>query len=764
MRMVFSMGTAVLVGTAPAHAAESDPASQSASASPAPDVLGEPPPSIPSPASGTSSPPSPVPNQTAADPAASTPSQSAAPPVTELDLFKLESLLNSIVVTAGGGEQEERSVAPASVHTVSREEIQLHGWRSLTEALANVPGLYLIDDLVTPAVGVRGVTGGLQSGSRLVKVMIDGIAVSYRPDLSAFLGPEFIPIEAVERIEVAKGPLSALYGANAFIATINVITRTPKDGLSATMTLRGNVTRSNPGGGASALLSYRGQSLWMMAALTMDRVDRSGMQLEKTFETPVSPTLFGRTSSNDLATPLGGYLQLGVTSERLGSLTFSGGVQQLDSGGEFRLNSLLTGHSRVQLTNLWTNLRYDKRWSKVAFSINTGYARGAPGRDTEIQITENQSYKFKPNYGYQSVTTGAELLLSPFRERLEFKLNLDFDYAKENVLYYTQIFNRAEGVRMPGDTIDLISDSAIKDLNYYNIGAALQVASAPFAKLPGLRLIGNIRVDKIIFGPIIYDPQISYRAALSYKFSKHSVMKLIGGRAFQTPSGVLLFGQGRFANVNNVIGTQTLPDLPLLQPQTVDSVELLASSLLFKHLTVEAGVFGQFLTDKIEFVQSGSDFVARNRGTQNSIGVEASARLAFGRISGYGWGSFVWNFGRTPNPPEAYPMLFGLLGIDVSLKEIYLIGNIQARIVGPRGPTQSNLTLNNNKAYDIPSYAAFDINLSTTAIHVFGPDADTRILFSVRNITAGNRVEPGYAGFDFPNIGANYYLELKQSF
>ena len=195
------MGTAVLFEAAPTYAAGTESASQAASGSTDADVLGEPPPSIPTlPSSGASTPTASTPNQTAADPVvgtpkqsaadsvSSTPNQTAAPPVTELDLFKLESLLNAIVVTAGGGEEEERAVAPASVYTISREEIQLHGWRSLTEALANVPGLYLIDDLVTPAVGVRGVTGGLQSGSRLVKVMIDGTAISYRPDLSAFLG------------------------------------------------------------------------------------------------------------------------------------------------------------------------------------------------------------------------------------------------------------------------------------------------------------------------------------------------------------------------------------------------------------------------------------------------------------------------------------------------------------------------------------------------------------------------------------------------
>src|SRR6185312_10744457 len=71
----------------------------------------------------------------------------------------------------------------------------------------------------------RGVSGGLRAGTRLVKIMINGTPVNFRPDLRAFIGPEYIPILAVERIEVVKGPLSALYGANAFLATVNVITR-----------------------------------------------------------------------------------------------------------------------------------------------------------------------------------------------------------------------------------------------------------------------------------------------------------------------------------------------------------------------------------------------------------------------------------------------------------------------------------------------------------------------------------------------------------
>ena len=97
------------------------------------------------------------------------------------------------------------------------ERFARHGWRSLGEVLANVPGLYVIDDLVLPSVSVRGVSGGLNAGTRIVKVMVDGTVVNFRPDLTAFLGPELIPIEVIDRIEIAKGPLSAVYGANAFL-------------------------------------------------------------------------------------------------------------------------------------------------------------------------------------------------------------------------------------------------------------------------------------------------------------------------------------------------------------------------------------------------------------------------------------------------------------------------------------------------------------------------------------------------------------------
>src|SRR5215813_4311699 len=112
----------------------------------------------------------------AAGPAATTSSSALAiePTPTEgIEQFDLGSLLNEPVVIASGTE-EAKALAAANVISVTKSEIARHGWRSLGEILASVPGLYVIDDLALPSIAVRGVTGGLRAGTRIMRVMIDG--------------------------------------------------------------------------------------------------------------------------------------------------------------------------------------------------------------------------------------------------------------------------------------------------------------------------------------------------------------------------------------------------------------------------------------------------------------------------------------------------------------------------------------------------------------------------------------------------------------
>ena len=126
---------------------------------------------------------------------------------------------------------------------------------TVAEVLENVPGS--TSSMTTSSRRRAGRHRRLCGGTRIVKVMIDGLAVNFRPDLTAFIGPEYIPIEAVERIEVAKGPLSAIYGANAFVAVVNVITLRAAEAPLAAVSLRSNLIRTSLGYGLSAIIAEK---------------------------------------------------------------------------------------------------------------------------------------------------------------------------------------------------------------------------------------------------------------------------------------------------------------------------------------------------------------------------------------------------------------------------------------------------------------------------------------------------------------------------
>ncbi len=684
-----------------------------------------------------------------------------------IESLDLKDLLNEPVVTAGGGVEEERSLASANVYTVSRDEIAAHGWRSLSEILASVPNLFVIDDLVLPSIGVRGVTGGVKAGTRLVKVMINGQSVNFRPELTSFLGPEFIPIEAVERVEIAKGPLSALYGANAFVATVNVITRDPGPSLRFTAAARTTIYQ-NPGFGGSAMASYGDSNRGMLVALTLDQINRSGLRLERTFPNQtLSASLFDRESQNDLAAPFGAYGRFYLGSGQVGRFSLSVGYQRVDSGGEFQLNSVLTHHSRIALENTWLQLRYDKSWSKVSLAATTGFSMGAPTRDYRLDLTGNNTSFFRPNYGYKSVDGKAEVTYTPLGERLSLRGGLDFEYTQEQVLFYTQILQQVQGQRQPGDSVELIAPMDRRDQGYYDVGAFLQATSTPLARLPGLHFTGNLRIDKIAFGPADFPLQLSWRLAAAYRISSNWTARLFGGQAFQTPSGVLLFARPGFGSANNVIGNLTVAGLPPLAPQNVSSVEALISGRLFSHLTVELAAYYRALQNKIEFTRQGLDFVATNAGNQQSIGVESVLRFSYRWFSAYGNASFdapIDEGAFDVNAGSLYPRGMGTLGADVHLPKIYLHANTQVRIVGPRGASQSNIYLNNDKYYELPSYAVWDLTLSSTDVRLLGGDAETRILLSARNLLDQTSADPGAGGIDQPRLGRSFLIELRQNF
>lgn len=116
----------------------------------------------------------------------------------------------------------EQARVPAAITVLTREEIEERGWRTLAEALATVPGMRLVQG---GGLGQQASAFLRGSNSRHVLVLLDGVPVNdpSEPNGAFNFGNELLG--DIERIEVVRGPASALYGSGAIGGVINLITR-----------------------------------------------------------------------------------------------------------------------------------------------------------------------------------------------------------------------------------------------------------------------------------------------------------------------------------------------------------------------------------------------------------------------------------------------------------------------------------------------------------------------------------------------------------
>jgi outer membrane receptor protein involved in Fe transport len=689
-----------------------------------------------------------------------------------LSKLSLEQLLETPVVTASGRE-EERSLAAANVFVVTREEIERRGYRSLAEILRRAPGIYLVDDYVNPSIGVREVTGGYRGGTRVVKIMIDGFPVSFRPDLEAFLGPEFIPMEAVERVEVAKGPLSALYGANAFLATVNVITREPED-RALDIAQRYRVTSGNPGYGTSALAMTSTARTGLLLSASFDHFDRSGVLPRTSYEAqdPEAP-VFRRRTEDDISRPITAFGRFDLHDDSFGDFRLEAGHQELDAKGEFLLNSVLTHRSRVHLINRWLNLAWQRKIQRLSLRAYVGTSHGETGDNSDLFLTGNTSASYRPQYGYDALNGLFEASYD-FGSFLQLDLGVDGETRDEGVLHYRKIYYSADPRHRPLDEEDLLNPGDPRELQATQVGTYLQLHSTPIASVPDFRLTGSARGDVIDFGPISYPYQTSFRGAVAYRVSPLLTTKLIAGKAFQAPSGTLLFAHGGFGNTQNVVGTQILDATTPLRPQVVTSAELVASSQVSDFLSLEGSVYYQDLEDAIRFYQVGSIIVAKNAGKVESAGAELTANLHWGRFRPYASVSIAKQLSveltrelagiiSEDGAAPMYPRAFGHAGLDVELVLSQLYLNAELRWAGPRGASQGNFYQNNAETYELSAYRELDVTLSTGGLPLLDPELKTSFLVSVRNLTGTERLEPGFAGIDIPQPATNLFVQVKQA-
>jgi outer membrane receptor for ferrienterochelin and colicins len=147
----------------------------------------------------------------------------------------LEDLLSVEVGTVFGAAKREQRLteAPSSVTILTAEDIRTFGWTTMADALNGVRGFYTTNDRNYTYVGVRGFGRPSDYNNRIL-LLVNGHRYNDNVYDQASVGQDFpIDMALVDRIEVIRGPGSALYGTSAFFAVINVVVR-PGGGFGGT--------------------------------------------------------------------------------------------------------------------------------------------------------------------------------------------------------------------------------------------------------------------------------------------------------------------------------------------------------------------------------------------------------------------------------------------------------------------------------------------------------------------------------------------------
>jgi len=142
--------------------------------------------------------------------------------IPELQLIKEEE-----TVSIASRYEQPISQAPANVYVITDEDIRHSGATDIPTILRRVPGLEVMQ--ASGADFNVSVRGNNQLLANKILVMVDGRSIYVDAQGSVFWKLLPVTLPEIKRIEVLKGPASAVYGFNAFDGIINIITKSPEE-------------------------------------------------------------------------------------------------------------------------------------------------------------------------------------------------------------------------------------------------------------------------------------------------------------------------------------------------------------------------------------------------------------------------------------------------------------------------------------------------------------------------------------------------------
>jgi outer membrane receptor for ferrienterochelin and colicins len=523
--------------------------------------------------------------------------------------------MSGIVVSASGFEQLVIT-APASVTLVPRQELSRAQLRNIADAVQAIPGVDVDGtDARSNKTGNRTVSlRGLPSDYTLI--LIDGrrqnVPGTVSPNAFDDAGAAFLPpVSAIERIEVIRGPMSSLYGADALGGVVNIVTRRGSERWLADVALDAMVQGQSDFGSSGNLDAFVSGPV-VPGLLNLQAQARRFQRGETTVEFPGQDVSMDRrrsmgqlptrstinTAGGQLTfTPLGShefYVGADVTrqsydnelgqlgqinaSAEPGTAAFPDRLQGYDQELRFDRDQIYAGHRASFGRHLLRTMVSTDRMETIGRTIPRAAATAESGRrgtPRKLETTTlNASSRFTAFLGSHTVTAGAEYLDLGFT-----------DGIPDRTFTATQVGVFAE--------------------NEWRASARL-------------RLTGGVRYDDHSGFGGQYSPRAYavYQAAPAWTFKGGIGRGYRAPRLEQLDPGIVGFGDQ---------GTVPLYGNPELRPEFSTNYEM---SVLFDDMDRLAATVTGFRTDlrdKIERPVGATGGVTANVGTALLQGVEVSA-------------------------------------------------------------------------------------------------------------------------------------------
>ncbi len=543
-------------------------------------------------------------------------------------------LFQEIKVVAASRYEQNLSDAPSSVTIITDQDIKHYGYKTLADVLRDVEGFDVIYDRNYEYVGVRGFTR-LGDYSTRILLLLNGHILNDNWMGSNLIGTDAgIDLDIVKKIEIVRGPGSALYGTNAVFAIVNVVTYKPEEregvrfsGELGSFGMKKGIlgySKSLKNGlgflGSFSLMDTKGEDLHFKE---YDTLTTNGITHGTDYDRVWS--FFGEASYKELSA----YVKLssrtkGVPTGSYGTTFGDDRTRTIDGRNFVELNLVhpLSSNKKIWGKLYYDNVRYKGYWIDADdpdFYLNTDGAQG-----DWVGIEGNYTWDF---------ASGNRLTLGGEYQRQYLKTFLKY-YNQEGSLTY-----------------------ALPDGDYYSSFWALYIQQG-FKLNHNLTLTLGAHYDDYPLMGGVTNP----RVALIYKPFRQSTIKLLYGEAFRAPSIYEKYYADGFTQIGN----------DRLKPEKVKTIEGVWEQWLGKTTYSRISFYHNSVSDLITQVLNSEEMLQyQNSSDIISKGVEFALNWKL-RKGWEGFFNFIFEDSKDKNTGEKLinvPAEMGNVGVVIPIYE-----------------------------------------------------------------------------------------------